>query len=1525
MNEATDLIHVHVYSLAFPALQRDIQIQPGPTLHAMIRDMGFPMDFTDNIKVALHGVPIPPEQWPNVKPEGGKCIHIGVIPAGDDTGPDKGQLRQIASIATVLGGALIPNALGLSGVANVLLRSAITGGGVWAATTFIPVPEKDDNQSFQLSTTRNQARPYGPIPKPYGRMRIYPTLAAQPITRVAGNDQYISLLLVAGFKPLHVDVSTMKIGETPITEFFGVRRQVDDGFTNHARITTFGEDVEETFMDRRVGFAENWQASGSNSDGVVSITTPVNTRKISMDFTFPDGLGRRSGETLYDDSVELEIQYRPAGTETWINHVYDPDDYVYNLQAEGADRAQVIQWMADLGALLSDNLDVVELLGDPWLAVGGDLLESLKMAQRTLYNPLSYYVSLPNLFEELEGETSAFGLLFECAQRLQRIIDAVQDAVSSGAPGTPAFTAAITNLIVPSLAAGYATLIRRQMLDTDNFPGNGANVEGLRDLYEDDQISHIFQTLPQQAVIFVDQRAGVVRRNVSIDVPAGKWEVRLRKLSADHDDDSYLDECRLSVFRSYRDQLAISPAMREKLALIYVDVKATDQLTGGLDQISVEVETPLRYTEDGETWQGPALRDGSGNNVSRNPAWAMADLLTQTPNQNAVTLDKLDGDSLLAFGTWCTENNYHFDHVFDQNSTVHRCLQDVCRVAKASPAMRDGRYAVVHDVPQTVPRGVITLSNASNFEAGKTMQKRPQALRIRFVNPAKDWADDEIHVYDDGFGEGGKIEYRNEVARAESATLLKCSTLFEDVSRIYDVAAQSYLDIDDYTVSTNTAGTKTTIIPKSSPTDDFAEGGNYNVIGNVQVVTPTRVEEVNIPGLVDVPQDPNHAYYSGQVYKLGRYLLAAAKLRPETFKATVDFEHLTYERGDLVEAQMDTVLWGLGSSRIKSLTRVSGGGDDGKVESITLEQDLALTDAEHYACRIRNMTNTFSSEAAFDYDVSEPDTITFETPFNDSTTNLRKGDLVSWGEPSKASISCLVQEIKSRRDLGAEVTLIQYSPGVYEAENGAIPPYDPRITIPPIPELPKPPAPAIVKVTTDESVLERDTDGSFASRIVLDLRNPEGRTRAERDAASRVDAVQVQFRPSTPDSIAKAEWVRSGTYAGDVTRVSIRDVQDRQSYDVRARSITKDGTPSDWATRLNVTVIGKTSPPPNVTNLRWVGGRLSWEYPDPPADHLGFVIRYYNGVGGSWKDARLVPNGFVRTNEYYAEPAFEGTRSYFIKAVDTTKNLSRDAAVVTRTSSLFSNALYEHTRVTNETFGSGWTKTGEVWSVDALAGSQEDQPFYKGRAGSAFYRGSSEPFYQTTYPEISETIESGAVASNPTKDTGRWVPDVVIDESAPFVIEAKNEGTELWPEDMDAPLWPEDMSEPLWPEYMDFQPVGQEGVPDTEGREVSMRLTAFAGNDQLKLTKFDMALVIPTETEELFNVELPYPGNPVVSLGSGFLTLTGVQITIVADDDYPDAAYARSGKASGSAVTILIYDKDGNRTGGIVDVVVTGY
>ncbi|MBK8909043.1 MAG: hypothetical protein IPM60_14450 [Rhodospirillales bacterium] len=220
---------------------------------------------------------------------------------------------------------------------------------------------------------------------------------------------------------------------------------------------------------------------------------------------------------------------------------------------------------------------------------------------------------------------------------------------------------------------------------------------------------------------------------------AGRYELRFTRLTADNTSTSIRDDSYVTAVRSVEYTQPVTATGR---CMVAMRIKATDQLNGVVDQFSGVAEALLPVW-DGNAWTAPQ--------ATRHPAWAYCDVLRGDANRRPVADERLDLD---AFKAWADARpDDTFDAVIDYQTTVFELLRDIAAGGRAAFGMRDGRFSVVRDVPQTVPVQHFTPRNATGFRGLKTFVQQPHALKVRFINPDREWGQDERIVYADGYDE----------------------------------------------------------------------------------------------------------------------------------------------------------------------------------------------------------------------------------------------------------------------------------------------------------------------------------------------------------------------------------------------------------------------------------------------------------------------------------------------------------------------------------------------------------------------------------------------------------------------------------------------------------------------------------------------------------------------------------------------------------------------------------------------------
>lgn len=236
-------------------------------------------------------------------------------------------------------------------------------------------------------------------------------------------------------------------------------------------------------------------------------------------------------------------------------------------------------------------------------------------------------------------------------------------------------------------------------------------------------------------------------------VPRGQYDVRLTRVQTYIDDfEAVQDEMTWSALRSIR---SVTPWVVPDTVIMALRIKATDQLNGLLDDLSVEATSIL------PVWNGMEWIE----QATRNPAWIYADIWTGTANRRPLSKDRLDVAALSDWANDCDARAFSYDMVLDSAGTTLERAIEVCACGRASwNVTNDAKISVVRDIPQTTPKMLIGPRNSYGFQYQLRNADVPDALRVQFIDSTT-WENTERLVFDDGYDEGNAQKYDTIEAR----------------------------------------------------------------------------------------------------------------------------------------------------------------------------------------------------------------------------------------------------------------------------------------------------------------------------------------------------------------------------------------------------------------------------------------------------------------------------------------------------------------------------------------------------------------------------------------------------------------------------------------------------------------------------------------------------------------------------------------------------------------------------------------
>jgi hypothetical protein len=1394
----------------------------------------------------IDGVEVPAELLPRTYPKAGHTLSLSVVPRqgaqGQYNGIPPDTLRMALTLLFAVAGGVAGGAVG--GIAGSVLTTGISLAGIVAVNALVPPPLTDLEAARRegITGSQNKMAPFAAVPRIYGRMRVFPPHASRPFTVIEGNDQYLHMLFCLGYGELEIDTTTLRIGNTPIANFEGVRYVVYPGRArptiDPSRLTDpiFPHNVQEEQISKKLEYAEDW-----DSDKVQQHTTlsGVDAEELSVDITFPSGLYSQGQGIIDGYRVDIAIQYRVKGTTEWTPiqfGVVSSEDEIPETQS---------QWYTRLETLAENLEDILTVMEG---VDGGDRILDAWLHARLVARLAAVNERLEDAVATTPEQQAQLDALGDTVQELLGVLaTAILDSpvVSTSAP----WLQGISNLTQNNPALESWMQINRYIHEGYAAP------EVLREMpawrawrIHQQGLWAIFAKPEPGATVIYDNSQAVVRHAFSWPVGyPGEYEVRIRRTSEGPDEDAetaVADECFWTALRATEFDF---PIKQPGVAALAVRIKASEQLNNVVDTLSVVCTAKLpQWT--GSAWTAPL--------ATRNPAWALCDVLRGAANPYPVADSRLDLAALKAWADACAAEDIGldgatglyagrcFDAAVDRETTVRRLLDDIARVGRASFGILDDRYTVIRDVPQTVPVQKFTPANSWGFRASRSFPDLPHGLKIRFIDETSDWQDNETTVYADGYS---------------------------------------------------------------------AAGGTPDIFTGETTVRATSFESVDLWGVTQ----------PDQVFRDGRYNHAVARLRPEVYRLECDFEHLRCTRGDLVLVQHDVPMWGLHHGRI---VRVDTNGPGGDILQLVLDTRLGWAAGETYGLKVRTAAGAIvEARGIVRVTDIETDTFIFPTPMDPEEFPVAAGDLFTFGRIGLETVELIVKEIRPREDMTAELVLIDHAPAVHDADTGPIPPWTGQITIPPEIEVRVPPPPQVERIVTDESALARLVDGTVVTQIVLYLK--PWATRNGNQSYARAAAVDAQYRASlanAPEGTANTSaWVRLPAFPADALVVTIPNVKDGQTYDVRLRSVTREGIASDWVTVAGIYVIGKATPPAGVEFVLREGDWLVWEYPDPPLDLRGFLVREVRGVSPVW-DAASPSHGGVITETRFSIAGVYGQRTYLVKAVDTAGNVSTETAVVYVD---LGDPAIENVIATYDHKALNWPGDETNCAADGdnnLAAANLD--LFWGPDSALFWGADADPFWGDVPSEMAYTF---GFTPNSTEVGCRLLWSTTVQGGNYRLEYRRNASANFWPLDMDGSLWPADLDDPLWPDFSGWLPWP--GSLHLADEDYEFRIWVSGGNPSGLISECVLTIDVPDVEEFQNDVEIDNAAGKRLTLAKAFRAITNIQITLQYDSvNHPDAhtalyedKQATPGAAGGPL--IRVQKTDGTGTTGIVDVRLRGY
>ncbi|KKM71127.1 hypothetical protein LCGC14_1433760, partial [marine sediment metagenome] len=729
-----------------------------------------------------------------------------------------------------------------------------------------------------------------------------------------------------------------------------------------------------------------------------------------------------------------------------------------------------------------------------------------------------------------------------------------------------------------------------------------------------------WQQAPGSPVTTTEKLTSAVRRSLRWRVANGQYDVRLTRLS---EDDTSTQIASVSTWTALRTISRVNPILLPGLATTAFRIKATDQLSGAVDNFNGIVQgihydlVATNYWELAET---------------SNPAALFREVAQGIANANPIPNSELDVAALELWHPYNVTESWTFNLVVDFNSTVKGLLDQIASAGRATRTMVNELWSVAFDDIKTIPVQHFTPRNSWGFNAQKIFIDLPHAFRIRFLNEDNDWAPDERIVYDNGFS-------INNASKFETLELQGITSI-ENIWKVgrYHIASVR-LRPERYSFNVDIESiicVKGDLIRLAHDVPQFG-------------LASGRIVTVNDNGThaTDIDVDENCIMEGGKTYTVRfRFQDGSSSLNPVDLSVG-DNSNLVFTTPILL-ANAPSVgdLFMFGEVGLESVEVL--------VASIERSEDfVAKITCVDYSPELFNVGALPLTFAPGDVDTGA-ETIEFTSNTREywtddiiqfSTTGTLPAPLLvatdyfvvnSSAPPSGGTWTIQIATAEG----GTPINLTSQGSGTHTAAR-QIPPFNSQISV--VAPLP---VPDIFSIRSDSEVIVRQLDGSFASRILVKINRPS-------ITQKQPEWIEWQVRlngSSAPYTTGRVLEVQD--------EVPILGVEEGLTYDFRLRYIATDGTLGDFTSLQTHLVIGKSDPPNDVTGFsaQQNGFTVTFRWNQVPDKDLdGYEIRFQDqSVPQDWSSAVPVTRttrGTLITNA--AIPP--GTWRLLIKAFDTSK------------------------------------------------------------------------------------------------------------------------------------------------------------------------------------------------------------------------------------------------------------------------------
>lgn len=732
-------------------------------------------------------------------------------------------------------------------------------------------------------------------------------------------------------------------------------------------------------------------------------------------------------------------------------------------------------------------------------------------------------------------------------------------------------------------------------------PVNGRGLDP--DTYEDATAQANGGRVPiySTSLFMRDARRVAVRKSfTSAALEPAHYEIRVNREGERSTESNVLDDVYLADINEIQNQKLSHP----NTALLGIKMELSDQING--------IPT-VTFVNGGRIINTYGIKDGVEGwypEASKNPAWIIWDMLTNTRYGGAMNPSRLDLPAFRAWAAHCDREGLTWNGPIDTEMNVWDAAQLVLRVGHAQLINVGTRYSVVVD-KEDVPAMMFSVANmieGTYKETWLSTTDRANEINVTFFDKTDSYKQRTVKIVDPASTAAGHK------VRSSAITL--------------------------YGVDNAETALKEGF---------FMLNLNRFILKSIQFSAPLESIACSVGSLILVQTDMTDWALSGRLER-GSTASAFKLDRPVTMVPGRNYKILLHRNSvkrfeGTVSNIIGDSIYLSGFDESKPVKRLLVNGRDVGVlgtfnasgmYGVSVSDSAGITVGAYYEL---HDTDVIEEHDALSFNETT-NTLTLMTP-----ADIAPAEYTTWmfGESNKVKKPFRIRSITGSHEYRRDITAIEYNPIVYDnARFGTITPNAGDTS-------------DIINVVTDLQAIEDITvrDGVSESQIVLGWKAPIVGAYAGAD-------VYVSINSGNFTKVATVE-------NASVFKMPNVKIGDTMTFKVVAFEIFGRRASYDASPNTVITVLGKKTPPPNITDLRvfvTTDGMRKFifdttDMPSTVTNGGGYKIKYCeSGSLKTWATATPLHEGLIKTSPYETKNPSFGVYDFFICAVDSSGNES---------------------------------------------------------------------------------------------------------------------------------------------------------------------------------------------------------------------------------------------------------------------------